>query len=148
MGIRRDTVLRRLIKARELVDNKNTWTKGSNALDAEGEEVLVSSDRAVRFCATGAVQRVTLKDRARTEAAGQGAPHMDAIVKRLYQNLPNASRASDKFINLPTESDSEKIDWMVDDLQMLNDNQSPHSRRRMVGVFSRAIKELEAELDE
>ena len=153
MGIRRDTVLRRLKSARELVNSKKTWTKSHNAIDAEGEEVLVSSDRAVRFCATGAVERVTLKDRARTEEAdynvGQGAlgAHANAIIKRLYQNLPKASRRSDSYLGGSLESSTE-IDMMVDDLQVLNDGISPHSRRRMVGVFSRAIKELEAELDE
>jgi hypothetical protein len=44
--------------ARELIADPERWTQGVFARDAEGRSVDPSDDRAVRWCAAGAIWRV------------------------------------------------------------------------------------------
>ena len=48
-----------LIRARARIADREHWTKGTLAADGDGNEVLPKSRRAVRWCALGALYRVT-----------------------------------------------------------------------------------------
>ena len=48
-----------LAAARELISDKNRWCQGSEAEDAAGRWILPSHLNAVRWCALGAVEKVS-----------------------------------------------------------------------------------------
>jgi hypothetical protein len=125
MRIRRDTILRRLIEARDLISDPNRWVKGCAAVDADGIGVDALDKSAVQFCAVGAIDRVCNKKNKKTI---NGDEHYHQIVHLLNMECIR----------------SEKGSWMVD----LNDSPSPHARRSVLGCFNRVIKQLESELAE
>lgn len=119
MKVRRDTVLRRMIEARDLISERENWAQGASAVDANGNAVSVESKNAVRFCATGAISRVCLPDRARR----------------------NDTRIENTVVQLV---EAEANGGLVD----LNDSNTPRARQRVLGCFNRAIKNLERELEQ
>lgn len=48
-----------LKKARELITDPEHWTRDTYARDAEGEYCNMNSPRAAKFCALGAIRRVS-----------------------------------------------------------------------------------------
>lgn len=48
-----------LKRAYRLIRKPENWTRGVSARDADGEPVLISAKEACRFCAYGAMLRVT-----------------------------------------------------------------------------------------
>jgi len=86
--IRRDTVLRRLVAARDLISDKSNWSQGYEAqlVDEDGDlvETGVDDPDATTFCATGAIRRVCFRD---TERTGNEV-HVDECIRRVGLNLP------------------------------------------------------------
>ena len=53
----RDTIMDRLIAARELIDTPAKWTQGANERDSEGSTVVrMTSHPVASRCASGAIQ--------------------------------------------------------------------------------------------
>ena len=48
-----------LLKAADLLEDPRRWTRSVEARDASGRSVRWSSPKAVRFCAIGAIERVS-----------------------------------------------------------------------------------------
>jgi hypothetical protein len=126
MRTRRDVVLRRLIAARDLLSNKENWTVGRFAADADGRTVDdASSPQAAKFCAVGAIRRVTFADaKRRGESTFTGGDYAELVKERVEAELPQGFSS----------------------IIGLNDTGGGHARRRVVATFNRAIKTLEAEL--
>lgn len=51
-----------LTAAKSLISDRNNWTQGDFAVDSCGKDVSIRSDRAVKFCAIGAVRRTGHKN--------------------------------------------------------------------------------------
>lgn len=50
-----------LERARDLLDDKNRWTKGTVARDADGAHVLTTDSDAVQWCAVGAMEKCSVE---------------------------------------------------------------------------------------
>ena len=60
-----EAAARLLPRAGSLVATRSSWTKHALARDRHGHRVLIESDRAVRFCAGGALLRARHESRGR-----------------------------------------------------------------------------------
>jgi hypothetical protein len=129
MRIRRDVVLRRLIAARDLISTKDNWVQGSEAVDNDGDDVQAESTSATRFCAVGAIRRVTFADARRRKEPSFSNSYYDEIKRRVDDEVTR-----DQSI-------------IGNDIISVNDRPGGHSRRRVVKLFNRAIKTLETELE-
>lgn len=132
--IRRDTILRRLIAARDLISKKKNWIQRAEAAKPVSDDPidelieypgLESTDAkdpaATKFCAAGAIRRACLKDK---------PEHIDECFKRVRSALdPNDdySCAEDVIINF-------------------NDDVGYAVHKEMIKGFNKAIKELKVEL--
>jgi hypothetical protein len=58
-----------LINARKLITKRDAWTQHHAAKDEHGDNVNSGDDRAVCWCATGALNRVTGSDKNTRQAA-------------------------------------------------------------------------------
>lgn len=58
-----------LRQAADLIDSPSRWTKGAEARDARGALVPALADTAIRWCALGALCRVTNQHRWNVSAA-------------------------------------------------------------------------------
>lgn len=126
MRTRRDVVLRRLIAARDLLSDKENWTRGRFAADSDGHTIDdAGSPEAAKFCAVGAIRRVTFADaKRRGESTYTGGDYAEIVQARVDAELPEGFSS----------------------IIGLNDSGGVHARRRVVATFNRAIKTLEAEL--
>jgi hypothetical protein len=59
-----------LIAAQALIADPKHWTRGANARDATGRWTNTYGNRAVSWCALGAVCRVSTMDEVRADALG------------------------------------------------------------------------------
>jgi hypothetical protein len=128
MRIRRDVVLRRLTAARDLLSSRDNWVQGTEAQDTEGNDISADQPGAVRFCAVGAIRRVTFADAKRRGESTFNDSYYNELERRV-----NAEVSRDSSIS-------------SDDIIDVNDRPGGHSRRRVVSLFNRAIKTLEGEL--
>lgn len=128
MRIRRDVVLRRLIAARDLLSSRDNWVQGTEAQDSEGNDIGADRPEAVRFCAVGAIRRVTFADR-----------------KRRGESTFNDSYYNELERRVNAEVDQDSSTDAIDIIEV-NDRHGGHSRRKVVSLFNRAIKTLEEEL--
>lgn len=53
------TSLELLTHARKLIADEKSWTKGTLARDAFGQEISADDPKACKFCAVGAIERAT-----------------------------------------------------------------------------------------
>ena len=93
-SIHKKTIRRILTESRDIISDKTKWMRYLLAMDQNGKEVVPTSDKAVRFCAIGAIchtagekllkvtdDKVTLGNRA------------GATVAYLYDFLPDDDQA-------------------------------------------------------
>ena len=71
--------IRVLQRARQLVANKDTWTRGSLARDKDGEVINVDNRFAVCFCLEGAVHRSLYEHSVNFTENGQGAEDVNRL---------------------------------------------------------------------
>ena len=136
--IRRDTVLRRLIAARDLISKKKNWLRGRSAAREDGTGTPIHSKSAISFCATGAIRRVTRVDRQRTGSSVHANEALRRLASALPSDAPISGGATDRIQGFNDQLDLSES-RTVSQLET-----SKH--RRVVAVFNRAIKTLEAEL--
>ena len=115
--MRTATKIKYLKKARDLISDKNRWCQGVLAKDKSGHPVTETSREAYSFCAIGALGKVCPV----TSNWGEDVIHLESI---LQGNLP----------------------WDYTFVARLNDEEKPHTHRRVIGTFNRAIKSLERAL--
>lgn len=142
--IRRDTILRRLVAARDLIAKKKNWARGHSALAPLNEDdfyrdrsndypefypVEPQSPKATRFCATGAIHRVCQFD---------STDHIRECFRRVK-------------LALPKDMELEILKWdHVNSpgfaIQIVNDEAKDNTHRRIIRSFNRAIRNLQTEL--
>ena len=116
--MRTATKIKYLKKARDLISDKDRWCQGSFAKDKGGHPVSSNDRKAYSFCTVGVINKVCPKDRIDWRLNAQ------RLKELLMNHLPDGYYS---IINL-------------------NDEKKPHTHRRVIGTFNRAIKSLESEL--
>ena len=117
------TKIKCLEKARDLISDKDNWCQNYASLDEKGHFASPRGKDAVRWCATGAIEKV------RHHRTPKGDAYQ-SLSDELYQDLPT----SGNFFIQPCS---------IEDLN--DDNSTGHTHRRVIGVFNRTIKRLKKE---
>ena len=97
-----------LIKAKELIQNKDNWIQGSYARDSKNNLVMVRDENACRFCAMGAIMKIA--------DARLGSEYYKAREVLMFEakNILNDHRIESAIVHLNDTTGHEKVMELFD----------------------------------